>query len=180
LSSSNISCKSVLVDVDESNGLLILFVVDEETIITTYDLQTKLAKGSFSNGNSLKRTFITSFKLINAQHEAMFLTGSDDRIVRLFKPDLVNFKANKLITAFTAFGDNEKKNYSKSKRKLKTWAEHGMRPMAARLKMARLMVLHIREQRKARKAIRKSTRTCTRRPRRWMTLWLTLWRKQQW
>jgi hypothetical protein len=33
LSSSNISCKSVLVDVDESNGLLILFVVDEESIL---------------------------------------------------------------------------------------------------------------------------------------------------
>ena len=32
LSSSNISCKSVLVDVDESDGLL-LFVVDEESIL---------------------------------------------------------------------------------------------------------------------------------------------------
>jgi regulator-associated protein of mTOR len=101
----------------------LLFVVDEETIITTYDLQTKLAKGSFSNGNSLKRTFITSFKLINAQHEAMFLTGSDDRIVRLFKPDLVNFKANKLITAFTAFGDNEKKNSSKEAGLIIEWDE---------------------------------------------------------
>lgn len=86
-----------------------LFVVDEESMINIYDLQTKAFKTAFLNG-STKR--ITSFKLINAQHEPTFLTGTEDRVVRLYKPDLVNYSTNKLITAFTAFGDNEKKNSS--------------------------------------------------------------------
>ena len=36
----------------------------------------------------------------------MFLTGSKDSVVRLFKPDLIYFQSNKLITAFIAFNDN--------------------------------------------------------------------------
>jgi regulatory associated protein of mTOR len=81
----------------------LLFVVDEDATISTYDyLQTKSIKYSFSNG----KTRVTSFKLINCQHEPMFLTGTKDCVVRLFKPDLIYFQTNKLITAFIAFNDN--------------------------------------------------------------------------
>ena len=43
------------------------------------------------------------------QHEPIFLAGTDDRIVRIFKPDLINYTKSNLITAFKAFGDNHKR-----------------------------------------------------------------------
>ncbi len=101
----------------------LLFVVDEDAMISTYDLQTKSFKYSFSNGDGYKKTRVTSFKLINSQHEPMFLTGTKDRVVRLFKPDLINFQTNKLITAFIAFSDNEKKNSSKESGLIIEWDE---------------------------------------------------------
>ena len=65
-----------------------------------------------NKANKSSGGLITSFKVINAQHEPMIMTGTDDRIVRLFKPDLMYYRSNQLVTAFTAFGDKEKENSS--------------------------------------------------------------------
>ena len=93
-------------------------------MIHVYDTQSKSvhqnhSRLSFSNvpessqsNSGNKKSIITSFKLINAQHEPMFLTGTDDRIVRLFKPDLMYYRSNQLVTAFTAFHKNEKQSSS--------------------------------------------------------------------
>ena len=94
-----------------------LFVADADSVINVYDTQFKAVqqnqpKLSFANvsGTAKAKSLLTSFQVINAQHEPMLLTGTDDRIVRLFKPDLMSFKSNQLVTAFTAFGDTEKKS----------------------------------------------------------------------
>ena len=69
-------------------------------------IQISNSAGQFSNG---KKPVVTSFNLINVQHEPIFLAGTDDRVVRIFKPDLVNYTRSNLITAFKAFGDNQKR-----------------------------------------------------------------------
>lgn len=93
-----------------------LFVADKDSNVHVYDVQAKsinTSRLSFSaSGPSNRKSIITSFKLINAQHEPMVLTGTDDRIVRVFKPDLTYYRSNRLVTAFTAFGDSEKKSSS--------------------------------------------------------------------
>ncbi len=97
-----------------------LFISDKDSLIHVYDLQNRSVnqpKLSFNNvpqGKSAptKKSVITSFKVINAQHEPMILTGTDDRVVRLFKPDLMYYRSNQLVTAFTGFGDKEKENSS--------------------------------------------------------------------
>lgn len=52
---------------------------------------------------------ITSFKLLNAQHEPLVLSADLDCIVRIFKPDLVSFDDYALVTAFAAFARHERK-----------------------------------------------------------------------
>jgi regulator-associated protein of mTOR len=90
-----------------------LFVVDKDCMINIYDIQNRTdikKKTSFSilkNNYSNKMPVVTSFKLINAQYEPIFLTGTHDRVVRLFKPDLVNFTNNQFITAFKAFDNGQ-------------------------------------------------------------------------
>lgn len=101
----------------------LLFVVDLDAQICIYDLQTKTFKTSFSNCKRASNNLITSFKLINAQHELMLLTGAADRVVRVFKPDLAQFQTHKLVTAFTAFGYNEKKNSKKEAGLIVEWDE---------------------------------------------------------
>lgn len=105
-----------------------LFVVDQDCFINVYDTHYKLLNDNrlklnfsiFQNSNSLsnivnnaynskRSNVITSFKLINPQHELMFLTGTNDRVVRLFKPDLTQYTKSSLITAFKAFEDNQKR-----------------------------------------------------------------------
>jgi WD40 repeat protein len=52
---------------------------------------------------------MTSLSLINVQHSPVVLTGTDDRVVRFWRPDLVNYGRSELITAFTAYSDTEKR-----------------------------------------------------------------------
>lgn len=100
-----------------------LFVVDKDSNINVYETQMnnklKLSFSIFQNQssnsslNSLKPPpTVTSFNLINVQHEPMFLTGTDDRIVRIFKPDLVNYTSSgtRLVTAFKVFDDKKKQS----------------------------------------------------------------------
>jgi regulator-associated protein of mTOR len=90
-----------------------LFVVDKDCMINIYDIQNRTdikKKAHFSilkNNFSNKVPVVTSFKLINAQYEPIFLTGTHDRVVRLFKPDLVNFTNNQFLTAFKAFDNGQ-------------------------------------------------------------------------
>jgi regulator-associated protein of mTOR len=100
-----------------------LFVVDKDSNINVYETQMtnklKLSFSIFQNQsptsslNSVKPApVVTSFNLINVQHEPMFLTGTDDRIVRIFKPDLVNYTSSgtRLVTAFKVFDDKKKQS----------------------------------------------------------------------
>ena len=102
-----------------------LFVVDKDSMINVYETQfnnkLKLSFSIFqsqfnynqmsasSSSLNLKNPLVTSFNLINVQHEPIFLAGTDDRIVRIFKPDLINYSKSNLITAFKAFGDSQKR-----------------------------------------------------------------------
>jgi regulatory associated protein of mTOR len=130
-----------------------LFVIDKDCMINIYDIQTKTnshtptTPTSTTPSNShhpvvtqLKLKFpnipndsllyknqrvITSFKIINAQHEPIFLTGTDHRVVRIFKPDLVNFRSEpKLLTAFNAFGQHEKKRSSIESGLIVDWEDY--------------------------------------------------------
>ena len=107
----------------------LLFVADKESVVSVYDIQSKTpSQGqlrlSFPNlGKSSRRSVITSLKLINAQHEPLVMTGSNDRVVRLFKPDLTNFKGSHLVTAFAAFSDSEKKSSSREAGLIIEWDE---------------------------------------------------------
>lgn len=61
-----------------------------------------------SGGQALStKKMITSFKLMNVHHEPLLLTGDIGRVVRVIKPDLVNQKNHRLVTAFKAFADSE-------------------------------------------------------------------------
>ena len=99
-----------------------LFIVDKDCMINVYETQfnnkLKLSFSIFQNQfnynqisspANVKKPVVTSFNLINVQHEPIFLAGTDDRIVRIFKPDLTNYTKSSLITAFKAFGDSQKR-----------------------------------------------------------------------
>jgi WD40 repeat protein len=88
---------------------------------TTQLMQFSNSSGATTDSTLLKKTpttKITSFHLINVQHEAIVLSATDDRIVRFWKPRLTNFgagggeekkKSCELITAFQAYSDVEKR-----------------------------------------------------------------------
>lgn len=73
--------------------------------LNNYYLNNKLENSTSSSTNSV----ITSFKLLNVQHEPLVLAGDIDCIVRIFKPDLMTYKECSLVTAFRAFGKLERK-----------------------------------------------------------------------
>jgi WD40 repeat protein len=131
-----------------------LFVADEDMQITVYDTSNLIQSTSnnnssnlvmnsarskllqFSNSkqkqqqslNQFKKPKITSFNLINVKHEPIVLTGTYDRTVRFWRPDLLNFtKETELITAFTAFSDSEKRESNFEAGLIMEWSEENER-----------------------------------------------------
>jgi WD40 repeat protein len=76
----------------------VLFAADKDSFVHVYDVQSNrtsmnTARLSFSvPGSASRKSIITAFQLINAQHEPMIVTGTDDRVVRVFKPDLTYYR----------------------------------------------------------------------------------------
>lgn len=104
-----------------------IFVADRDCFITVYDSnkRSKLMNFSVVNNRNLSKKLasVTSFKLVNVQHEPIFLVGTDDYVVRFFKPDLVGFKRANLITAFTAISESNRKLSTKESGFILEWNE---------------------------------------------------------
>lgn len=88
-----------------------LFVADHECNVNVYETKDQMKiKSVFSNITSKRVAKITSLKLLQTQYEPIVLTGSDDTVVRLYKPDLLSNRRTSLLTAFNAFSKTEKVN----------------------------------------------------------------------
>lgn len=108
----------------------LVFVADRDSQIAVYETQnrTKLLQFSILKQQHHivnRKSLITSFKIVNAQHEPILLVGTDDYVVRFFKPDMVGFKAqnSQLVTAFTAIGESSKKQSTKESGLIVEWDE---------------------------------------------------------
>lgn len=110
----------------------LVFVVDTEAHVSVYETQTRTRSLQFSllkyqqhMLNARKTPLVTSFGLVNVQHELILLVGTDDYVVRFLKPDLAGFRAanTQLLTAFNAISENSKKASTKESGLILEWDE---------------------------------------------------------
>lgn len=110
----------------------LMFVVDRDSQISVYETRNRTKSLQFSLHkyqnhmiNTRKGLLVTSFKIVNAQHEPILLVGTDDYVVRFFRPDLVGFKTNntQLLTAFNAINESSKKPSTKESGLILEWDE---------------------------------------------------------
>lgn len=95
-----------------ANKLKLAFPIVQNSFNFVNNISSQSALNNNSNNiTNIKKPVVTSFKLLNAQHQTIFLTATDDRIVRFFKPDLINYSGYQLLTAFKAFADKRTSNF---------------------------------------------------------------------
>lgn len=110
----------------------LVLVCDRDALVSVYETQTRTRTLNFSLHkyqqhmlNVRKNVQVTSFKIVNAQHEPVLLIGTDDYCVRFIKPDLVGMRAanTQLLTAFNAISESSKKPSTKESGLILEWDE---------------------------------------------------------
>lgn len=117
----------------------LVFVVDRDAHISLYETQNRTKCLQFSllkyqqhmlatparTKSAHQGLLVTSFKIVNAQHEPILLVGTDDYVVRFFKPDLIGFKATntQLVTSFNAINESSRRPSTKESGLVLEWDE---------------------------------------------------------